>query len=135
MFRKSERGFTLIELLVVIAILGVLSGIAVPRVLVSLEDARTRAEQTNVAILQTAIERLAIDQSLTTLSAWNTALGTPVLVIGTPRAITGHTAAFAPYVSRIPIPRTGRQFYITLSEVGTPPVVVATITANADPHP
>ena len=80
MFRKSERGFTLIELLVVIAILGVLSGIAVPRVLTSLADARLRANEANMQIIQSAVERLAIDQSLNTLANWNTALGTSLVL-------------------------------------------------------
>ena len=63
MFKKSERGFTLIELLVVIAILGVLSGIAVPRVLGGLEAARVNANAANIAILQSAVDRWAIDNN------------------------------------------------------------------------
>lgn len=61
MFRRSERGFTLIELLVVIAILGIISGIAVPRVLFARDNANRNANIANRAILQSAVERHQID--------------------------------------------------------------------------
>jgi len=59
--KKRERGFTLIELLVVIAILGVLGGIAVPRVVGAIESARRGANVANAAILQSAVVRFNID--------------------------------------------------------------------------
>ncbi|MBS3984969.1 MAG: prepilin-type N-terminal cleavage/methylation domain-containing protein, partial [Selenomonadales bacterium] len=55
--KKRERGFTLVELLVVIAILGVLGGIAVPRVLGAVENARRNGNIANRTILQSAVER------------------------------------------------------------------------------
>lgn len=61
MFKKNEKGFTLIELLVVIAILGVLAGVAVPRVLTSLATARQNADAANLALLQQAVERYVFD--------------------------------------------------------------------------
>jgi len=61
MYRKSEKGFTLIELLVVVAILGVLSGIALPRVLGALSTARTNADLANTALVQQAVERYILD--------------------------------------------------------------------------
>ena len=61
MKKRNQAGFTLIELLVVIAILAVIAGIAVPRVLTSLENAKTRADASNRAIIQSAWERYTID--------------------------------------------------------------------------
>ncbi|HAA64640.1 MAG TPA: prepilin-type cleavage/methylation domain-containing protein [Thermoanaerobacter sp.] len=62
---KDERGFTLIELIVVIAILGVLAAIAVPRVTTSLANARVKADEANVKILQNAIERYYVEHDQT----------------------------------------------------------------------
>ena len=132
MFKKSERGFTLIELLVVIAILGVLSGIAVPRVLTSLADARLRANEANMQIIQSAVERLAIDQSLNTLANWNTALGTS-LVLSPPDNVTDITGTVATalqrYVSRMPASPLNGVYTITLTDAdpGTAVIVVATV--------
>lgn len=61
MFKKSERGFTLIELLVVIAILGVLAGVAVPRVVGALDNSKRNANVSNRAIIQSAVERHLIE--------------------------------------------------------------------------
>ncbi|MFV9567626.1 competence type IV pilus major pilin ComGC [Thermoanaerobacter mathranii] len=62
---KDERGFTLIELIVVIAILGILAAIAVPRVTTSLSNARVKADEANVKILQNAIERYYVEHNQT----------------------------------------------------------------------
>ena len=61
MKNRNQAGFTLIELLVVIAILAVLAGVAVPRVLTSLADAKDKAVKANVSMLQSAVERWVID--------------------------------------------------------------------------
>jgi general secretion pathway protein G len=58
--KKRERGFTLVELLVVIAILGVLGGLAVPRVVGALDEARRNGNIANQAIVQSAVERYQI---------------------------------------------------------------------------
>ncbi|MEG6568140.1 competence type IV pilus major pilin ComGC [Thermoanaerobacterium thermosaccharolyticum] len=58
---KDEKGFTLIELIVVIAILGILAAIAVPRVTVSLSNAKENANKANLKIIQDAVERYNVE--------------------------------------------------------------------------
>ena len=53
---RANRGVSLIELLVVILILGALAVIAVPRVLMPLDDAKENACETNVDVINTQIE-------------------------------------------------------------------------------
>lgn len=64
--RKNNKGFTLIELIVVIAILGILAGIAVPK----LSESRTRAAQTahnaNVRTLEGAATMFIAENDLPT---------------------------------------------------------------------
>ena len=64
--RKDNKGFTLIELIVVIAILGILAGIAVPK----LSESRTRAAQTahnaNVRTLEGAATMFIAENDLPT---------------------------------------------------------------------
>lgn len=62
---KDERGFTLIELIVVIAILGILAAIAVPRVTTSLSNAKVKADEANLKILQNAVERYYVEHDQT----------------------------------------------------------------------
>ena len=52
--RKKRKGFSLVELVVVIAILGVLAGIAVPRLNVSRKSAAIAAHNANVRTLMSA---------------------------------------------------------------------------------
>ena len=52
--RKNKKGFTLIELIVVIAILAILSAIAVPRLLGTVDTAKTSAEAATVRTLNGA---------------------------------------------------------------------------------
>lgn len=50
----NKKGFTLIELIVVIAILGILIAIAVPRLGGFTGTAETRAEESNIRVLEGA---------------------------------------------------------------------------------
>ncbi|MBF4693851.1 prepilin-type N-terminal cleavage/methylation domain-containing protein [Fusibacter ferrireducens] len=52
--KKKKKGFTLIELIVVIAILGILSGIAVPRIGASRTNAANTAHNANIRTIQSA---------------------------------------------------------------------------------
>jgi len=87
MFRKSEKGFSLIELLVAVAILGLLAGVAVPRAIEGINRARTSADAANVSIIQSAFDRMAVDQNLRTLPRWRTALERPALALYSPVTI------------------------------------------------
>ena len=53
---KCQKGFTLIELLVVVAIVGILTAVAMPRFFGVLEEAKVRADESNVRIIETAAQ-------------------------------------------------------------------------------
>lgn len=60
--RKNNKGFTLIELLVVVVILGVLAAVIVPKISVSSTSAKLAADDANLKILQSAVERYYVDK-------------------------------------------------------------------------
>ncbi|HEG43327.1 MAG TPA: prepilin-type N-terminal cleavage/methylation domain-containing protein [Phycisphaerales bacterium] len=55
--KKYRSGVTLIELLIVVLILAALSAIAIPRISQSATNAKAKACATNIAVLNSAIER------------------------------------------------------------------------------
>jgi type IV pilus assembly protein PilA len=55
---RSERGFTLVELLVVLAILAILIAIVVPNLAGLTGGAKARAAQTELQIVQTAMDTM-----------------------------------------------------------------------------
>ena len=59
---KGEKGFSLIELLIVIAILTILAIVIIPRFSTSTEDSKKAADQSNVKLLQSAVERYHFDE-------------------------------------------------------------------------
>ncbi|MBN1456219.1 MAG: type II secretion system protein [Sedimentisphaerales bacterium] len=58
---KKNKGVTLIELLIVVLILAAFAGIAVPRISQSAANAKARACQTNVNLINSAIEQYYLD--------------------------------------------------------------------------
>ena len=59
---KNRKGVTLVELLIVVMILGALAAIALPRVSQSAGNARLRACETNVSMINSAIEMYFVDE-------------------------------------------------------------------------
>lgn len=60
--RRSNSGFTLIELLVVFTLLALLLSIAVPRYLHSVDGAREKVRQQNMATMRDALDKFKADQ-------------------------------------------------------------------------
>ncbi|MEM9185177.1 MAG: prepilin-type N-terminal cleavage/methylation domain-containing protein [Planctomycetota bacterium] len=57
--RKTAAGFTLVELVVVVLILGILAGVAAPRLIDASGDSEATTMLTNVKIIFDAVERYA----------------------------------------------------------------------------
>ena len=76
---SRKRGFTLVELLIVVLILAALAAIAVPRIGASAAQARIRACETNINIINGQIELYTANE------------GVPPDAIGD---VTGNTAYF-----------------------------------------
>lgn len=57
----NKRGFTLVEIMIVIAIIGVLAGVAVPRLAGRTEDARIQATKLQIENLGMALDAFEYD--------------------------------------------------------------------------
>jgi prepilin-type N-terminal cleavage/methylation domain-containing protein len=97
---SRKRGFTLVELLIVVLILAALAAIAVPRIGASAANARIRACETNISIINGQIELYTANEGVAPDDIDDVCLstayfpdGAPECPFGTPYAIdatTGH---------------------------------------------
>jgi general secretion pathway protein G len=67
--KRNQKGFTLIEVLLIVVILGIIAAIAIPRLMASKAEAQKESCKSNLANLNTAIEKYYFDNS-----AWPAAI-------------------------------------------------------------
>jgi len=75
---KNQKGFTLVELIVVIAILGILAGIAVPRLTGFQERAAVKADEANAKTVANTLAILLADNKFVGQTNGGTAGTVPI---------------------------------------------------------
>jgi prepilin-type N-terminal cleavage/methylation domain-containing protein len=105
-YGTNRRAFSLIELVIVIIILGVISAIAVPRMIRAGEGADVTSLQADLQVLRGAIEMYRYEHSaFPTVAAFENQLTLETDAAGTPTVGGG----YGPYVFKIPPLKTGNQ--------------------------
>jgi type II secretion system protein G len=102
---RTRRGFSLIELVIVIIILGVISAIAIPRMMRGAENADVTGLQADLSVLRGAIEMYRYEHggSFPTVAGFTDELTKETDAAGTPTVGGG----YGPYVVKIPALKTG----------------------------
>jgi prepilin-type N-terminal cleavage/methylation domain-containing protein len=95
---KKAKGFTLVELIAVVSVILILVAIVVPRIGDLRGQASNARAQSNAKIVQSAIERAAVEGALTSANATDQASVYSVLTTAT-NGMSG-----APYLSEVPNP-------------------------------
>jgi len=123
---RNKKGFTLVELLIVIALLGILAGIAIPRMTGLTEGAKKSADQATVQTLmrdtQVAIVsgQLSTEAIVATLITDDKVKGTYFDGYVMPTSQTSEAA----YTIKIYLQKADTNLYnIEISDNGTTPVV------------
>jgi len=58
MLRKHSAGFTLMEIMVVLVVIGILAATIIPQFIGTTKDAKVSAAKSNIAEIESALERL-----------------------------------------------------------------------------
>lgn len=95
---RKAKGFTLVELIAVVSVILILVAIVVPRIGDLRGKAADARSQSNVKIVQSAVERAAVEGALTAANATDQAAIYSVLTTAT------NGMSSAPYLSEIPNP-------------------------------